>query len=79
MKIYTKKGGSHSMNFGQNALDQWRGWYDHLQNMISIVIPPHLHFNQNGRKTNPTELDVPKPIIKLLLNTFKTNPLIKVF
>lgn len=38
-KLEVKKGGTHAQNFGRDATDHWRGWYDPMQGLCSVVIP----------------------------------------
>jgi hypothetical protein len=77
--IKAKKGGTHSINFGQTAKEYtYSGWYDVDKNMISIVFPEH-EARKLGNK-RPTEDDIPQQIYQALIRTFgKRKPTFMVF
>ena len=77
-EIEKKIGGTHSSNFGSDARDEWRGWYDPSQELVSVVIPPRV--SQRTKHTRVVNINmVPPELVKDLRNEFGDKFKIKVF
>jgi len=82
-KLEVKKGGTHAHNFGRDSHDYWRGWYDPMQQLLSVVIPE----SEKKKKSLYQELiveeigewSVPDTLKRVLKQRFKDNYRILVF
>ena len=77
-RLFVKKGhGTHNLNFG-NLFDNidriFRGWYDPVQNLLSVVVP-----RQRGNNSIYGEVDIPNRLDKALRRKFGNNFEYKVF
>jgi len=81
-RLYTHKGQTtHAFAFGKyfdhiRGIDNhYRGWYDPVQNMVSVAIPEHIY-----KKQYPYgEGDIPRSLVRTLDREFPTQPRIKIF
>lgn len=79
-KLLARKGGTHSMNFihimdrmGLGMDDVWRGWYDPIQQLVSIVVP---HDKDDGLFTNDR---IPSILMRQLRQEFGNDFEVKIF
>lgn len=77
--IISKEGGTHGDNFGYgDAHASFRGWYDKLNNTISVVFP--WREKEKAKFRILTLDDIPEYLYKKLISKFgNTNPKIVVF
>jgi hypothetical protein len=82
-KLHVKKKGTHYQNFPElhfqtrNAPNAYRGWYDPIQKMISVVAPRQSVNGQWDKALEPSSL--PTKLRVSLGDTFGTDNQIKVF
>ena len=81
-KLFTKKGPtSHNMAFRgltPNIENNYRGWYDPIQNLVSVVVPSGSGNFRYVPGAIYTEDDIPETILQALNRKFK-NATLKVF
>ena len=78
-RIIAKKGGTHGVNFTHDVANRnFKGWYDTIQNKISIAFPSH-ELRKLGDK-KPTVDDIPEQVYQSLIRKFgKRKPTFIVF
>lgn len=70
-RVVARRGRTHGSNFGHEITDKtYKGWYDPVQNLLSVAVPRRNPWEINIKYT---EDDIPDHIKRALRNKFGDN------